>query len=371
LKIVYASSLHRGGPVSHLRAVVPWVAKEGVEVSVVCADDTVAASFRRNGIDVRVAPLAHKLDLKGARAFGRLLDGADVVHTHDRRTGLLVRTQARLQGAAVIHTLHGLPEEFAAEVGRDAPSSPPGVSPLRRAWLTHGYMRIESALGGLGVVVVPSEAMRDYLVRRGFPAGRLRVVRHGVALPSAEPQPVREGKPLVVGVASSLEYWKGVDLLVEACGRLGDSVRLEIYGDGSARADLQRRAGRLGVDAHFHGWVDDVPAILPGLDVLVVPSRAENAPLAILEAMAAGVPVVATRVGGVPELVEDGESGLLVEPENVDALGRGIDALARDPALRARLARGGRNRVATSFRPEDAARSLVALYEQVVAGEAR
>jgi glycosyltransferase involved in cell wall biosynthesis len=371
MKILYASSLHRGGPVSHLREVVPWVAQEGVDVTVVCADDSVAASFRGNGIDAYVSPLAHKLDVAGTRAFGRLLGDADIVHTHDRRTGLLVRTQARLRGSAVVHTLHGLPEEIAAEVGRTAPPSPPGVSRARSAWLTYGYLRIESTLGRLGVVVVPSDAMRGHLVRRGFPAGRLRVVRHGVPIRTAAPPTARAATPLVVGVAANLEYWKGVDLLLEACSRLGNRVRLEIYGDGSMRTELERAADRLGVEAHFHGWVDDLPAALSRLDMLALPSRAENAPLVVLEAMASGLPVVAARVGGVPELIEDGESGLLVEPEDVDALARAIDSLARDRALRTRLAQRGQERVATLFRPENAARSLVALYEQIIAGGRR
>jgi glycosyltransferase involved in cell wall biosynthesis len=371
MKVLYASSLHHGGPVSHLREVVPWVVREGLDVKVVCADDGVAAFFRENGIDTWVSPLAHKLDVAGARAFGRLLGDADIVHTHDRRTGLLVRTQARVRRLAVVHTLHGLPEEIAAELGRTAPSSPPGVSRLRSAWLRSGYLRIEAALGRLGVVVVPSDAMCRYLVGRGFPAARLRVVHHGVALRTTEPSPVREETPLVVGVAGNLEYWKGVDLLVEACGRLRNRVRLEVYGDGSLRPALERTAGGLGVDAHFHGWVEDVSDVLSRLDVFTLPSRAENAPLVVLEAMASGLPVVAARVGGVPELVEDGNSGLLVEPENVDALTAAIDSLARDPSLRAQLGQRGRERVATHFRPEDAAKSLVALYEQMIAGGRR
>jgi glycosyltransferase involved in cell wall biosynthesis len=345
---------------------VPWVAREGIDVKVVCADESVAAFFRGKGIEAYVSPLAHKLDLTGARAFGRLFGNADLVHTHDRRTGLLVRTQARLRGLAVVHTLHGLPEEIAAELGRTTPSSPPGVSRLRTAWLRSGYLRLESALGRLGVVVVPSEAMRGYLVDRGFPATRVRVVHHGIALRTVEPLPTREELPLVVGVAGNLEYWKGVDLLIEACGRLGDRVRLEVYGDGGLRTELERTAERLGVDARFHGWVEDLPGVFSGLDVFALPSRAENAPLVVLEAMASGVPVVAARVGGVPELVEDGDSGLLFEPENVEALTGAIDSLMRSPSLRARLGQDGRDRIATHFRPQQAAEALVALYEQVI-----
>jgi glycosyltransferase involved in cell wall biosynthesis len=372
VKVVFASSIPYGGPVSHLRELVPWVAREGVEVAVVCGDETVAAAFRKRGIEAHVAPLRRKLDLAGARSFGRLLRDADIVHTHDRRTGLLVRTQARARGIGVLHTFHGLPEEIAAEVGRDsAPPLPPGVSSLRASWLRHGYLRLEAALAALGLVVTPSEAMGGYLVRRGLPARRVRVVRHGMATRVTAPPPVREQGPLVVAAGGIIEHWKGYDVLVEACALASEHVRLEVYGDGSLRKELALRANRLGVDSAFPGWVPDGAERLSRADVVALSSRAENAPLVLLEAMANGIPVVATRVGGVPELVEDGVSGVLVPPDDAKALAAAFDSLARDPSLRTRLGRGGLERVASRFRPEDAARSLVALYEEVAGGRRR
>lgn len=372
MKVIFASSLPHGGPVSHLLELVPWVAREGVDVEVVCADDQVAAEFRSRGVGARVAPLGSRLDLAGARLFGQMLDGARVVHTHDRRTGLLVRTQARARRIAVAHTLHGLPEEIAAEVGRkDAPPLPPGVSRLRAAWLRHGYLRLEAALGALGLVLTPSEAMRDYLVAHGMPAGRIRVVPHGMATRVGDPPPIREGGPLVVAAAGQVEHWKGFDVLVEACALASEPLRLVVYGEGSLRHELAAGAARLGVDADFPGQVPEGAERLAAADVVAVSSRAENAPLVLLEAMASGIPVVATRVGGVPELVEHGVSGLLVPPEDPSALAAAFDSLARDPSLRARLGRGGLDLVATRFRPEDAARALVAVYQELTGGERR
>jgi glycosyltransferase involved in cell wall biosynthesis len=358
VKVLYVTSIPEAGPVTHLRTLVPAVAAAGVEPHVVCATEHVAAGFRAAGIEATVVPLRHKADVAGARRIWPLLAGADVVHTHDRRSGLLVRPAARARGAAVFHTYHGLPHQVAGLVdGR-----PAEVSGAHAAWLVHGYLAMESALAMLGQVIVPSRAVARFLVAHRFPAGRLHVVPNGIDLRRSEPGPAHE--PLVVGTAAILEHRKGVDVLLDACARVDTPVRVEIFGDGSLRGDLEEQARVLGVDAQFHGRVDDVRARLEGLDIFVLPSRDENLPMALLEAMAAAVPPVATRVGGVPELVVDGESGLLVAVDDVDGLAAAIASLAHDPAHRERIARRAAQRVANEFEAEALGRRMVSLYAE-------
>jgi glycosyltransferase involved in cell wall biosynthesis len=164
----------------------------------------------------------------------------------------------------------------------------------------------------------------------------------------------------VAGVAANLEYWKGIDVLLEAARLAQSPVRLEIYGVGAEQAELERLAE--GLDANFNGFVQDP---LAGLDVLVQPSRADNLPLSILEAMASGLPVIGTRTGGIPELVIDGETGLLVEPERPEELAAALDSLAADPERRAELGRRGRERVQEHFSADGIARRTVALYEEL------
>jgi glycosyltransferase involved in cell wall biosynthesis len=362
LKVVYASSLERGGPLSHLRDLAPHVAGRGVDVTVLCASEAVAAGFRETGVEAVAVPLRHKLDLAGAARVWRHLE-ADVVHTHDRRAGLLVRPQGRARAAHVVHTLHGLPEEIALRVGRDDRPLPPGVSRARLTWLLHGYLRIESILGRLGTIVVPSEAMRRFLVQHGFASRRIHVIPSGVSILPAKTRPARE--PVVAAIAANLEYWKGIDVLLEACTHVRHPVRLEIFGDGSQRASLESRARQLRIDATFHGFVDDLRRRLDDVDMFVLPSRAENFPIAILEAMASGLPVVATRVGGVPELVADGETGLLVDPGDPRQLAAAIDRFAADPELRRALGEHGARRAAERFDPEQIAGRMVELYERL------
>ena len=365
MRVVYVSTLEGGAPVTHLKLLAPRVAAEGVDVEVVCASEAVAESFRALEVPAQAAPVGHKLDLRGGAALWRRLGEADLVHTQDRRAGLFGRLGGRLHGAGVVHTLHGMPEEIAARVGRPEAPDPPGVSRARLAWLEHGYLPLEAGLTRLGHAVAPSQAMVDFMLGHGFPASRLHVIPLGIE--PAEKADGREDGALVAGVASNLEYWKGVDVLIEAAVAMRAPVRLEVFGGGSLAGELERQANDAGVKARFHGFVPDARARLRELDVLVQPSRADNFPLAVLEAMAAGIAVVATRVGGVPELVVDGETGLIVEPEDPAALADALDSLAADPARRRELGRRGRARALDEFTPERMAHRTVALYRDLCA----
>jgi glycosyltransferase involved in cell wall biosynthesis len=366
VRVVYVSTLERGGPLSHVRDLAPAVAAAGVDVHVVVANERLANEFGVLGVDASVAAMRHKLDARGAARAWPAFAGADVVHTHDRRAGLLARPQARVRGAASVHTLHGVPEELSIRVGRTGDPVPPGVSAARIAWLRHGILRLEALLSHLGAVVVPSQALAAFLTQHGFPRGRLHVIPYGVEPGAVETRPVRD--PPVVGTAANLEYHKGIEILLAASAEVDPAVTLEIYGDGSSRAGLEAEAARLGIDARFHGFDPEFRARLSELDVFVLPTRGDNLPVSILEAMARGLPVISTRVGGIPELVEDGATGYLVEPDDVQGLGEAIGKLAADPARREAFGRAGAEKLAREFSATSVANRMLELYERVAAG---
>jgi glycosyltransferase involved in cell wall biosynthesis len=357
MRVIYVSSIARGGPLSHLLDLAPYVAEAGADVTVLCSSEDVARVFRRAGVQARATPLRHMLDLVGGARVHRELRGADIVHTHDRRAGLLARPAARLRGAVAVHTLHGLPEGFESYVGRDDLRLPAGPARLRLA--------AEAALSRLGTTVTPSAAMARILIRNGFPRQRLRVIPHGIVVRRPEPPPPRS--PVVVGTAANLERFKGVDVLIDACGQIGSPVVLEVFGDGSLRTELERQAARCGVDARFHGWVPNLRRRLEDIDIFVLPTRGDNLPMSILEAMALALPVVSTRVGGVPELVADGETGILVSPGDPRELGAAIARLVADPDLRAAFGRAGAQRVAECFDVRKVAGQLIELYRELAA----
>ena len=178
-------------------------------------------------------------------------------------------------------------------------------------------------------------------------------------------EPGDRHEPFRVATAGNLEHWKGVDILLEACALVDTSLHLDVFGDGSLRPELQRHAARLGVDATFHGWVTNVLDRLCEADLFVLATRGESFGIAVLEAMSVALPVVATRTGGLPELVADGETGFLVEPEDVPGFAAAIDRVARDDELRLRLGRAAAARVGQRFEAGAVARELVELYRRL------
>ena len=147
------------------------------------------------------------------------------------------------------------------------------------------------------------------------------------------------------------------------------SARATVVGDGPQREDVADEIRRLGAEGtvDLAGERDDVADVLAAADVFVLPTLSEGLPMSVLEAMAAGLPVVAAAVGGVPELVDDGETGLLVPPGRPDALAAALGRLAADPALRRRLGAAGRRRAEAHFDIEACRRAHVELYRELLA----
>ena len=354
MRVVYVSTLARGGPVSHLRDLAPAVAAAGIDVHVICAAPALAADLHANEIPTTILRIDSKLDVRGAAALWEPLRGADVVHTQDRRAGLFGRLAGRARHAGVVHTLHGVPERVALELGSHAQ--------MRASVPDRGRLRAEGLLARLGTVVIPSQALADLVVRRGFPRDRIRVIPSGVTVQRSAAAPRRN--PAVIGTAATLDHHKGIDVLLEACALLTTPVTVAIFGDGPARAELEALAARLGVAATFHGFVDDYRGRITELDLFVLPTRGDNLPVAILEAMARTVPVVATRVGGIPEVIVHGESGLLVPPDDPAALADACGRVLASEELRTALAEGGVRRVEAQFTLADVARATVGLYRE-------
>jgi glycosyltransferase involved in cell wall biosynthesis len=187
-------------------------------------------------------------------------------------------------------------------------------------------------------VIAVSSAIRNALVGAyGVPPGRVDVLLPATTTPTAVARCGTGAPGGVVGVVGRLVPEKGVDVFLGAAALVTSvvpSARFVVIGDGPLRAALEERVDSLGLRGAvtFTGFRPDAPQLIAGLDVLVVPSRSDGSPLVVCEAMAAGIPVVASRVGGLPDLVAHGDSGLLVRPEDVEDLARTLVSLLMDPA---------------------------------------
>lgn len=231
-------------------------------------------------------------------------------------------------------------------------------------------------------VICVSEAVRQVALRReGLDPGRVVVVPNGVPLAVPAPDRARGARAelgysdrhLVVGMVSNLNRAiKGVPYFLDAVPLIARAVpeaRFVVFGTGRDEPALRADARERGLDPvlQFAGFRSDIDRFYPALDISVLTSLSEGLSIAILESMNHGIPVVATRVGGNPELVVEGETGFLVPPRNPEAFAERVTALLRDPALRHRLGAAGRRRVEERFDIRTAARRYLAVYDEVLA----
>jgi glycosyltransferase involved in cell wall biosynthesis len=202
-------------------------------------------------------------------------------------------------------------------------------------------------------IVANSQAAADLLRAERVPARRIAVVPNGIEVGARPPRD--RSRPLRRAITvANLRPEKGHDVLIDAVaarGREWPDLEFQIVGDGPCRRSLEERARVRGVSGRFHfaGERLDVLSLLSEADLFVLPSRTEALSNAVMEAMAAGLPVIATGVGGTPELIEDGVSGWLVAPGAPDALGDAISAALADPGRAAAMGRAARARIETRY----------------------
>jgi glycosyltransferase involved in cell wall biosynthesis len=215
-------------------------------------------------------------------------------------------------------------------------------------------------------IVANCQAGADRLRREGVPRAKIAVVPNGIAISIAHTMRRADWRPRIVVVAN-LRPEKGHDVLLDAAAlvvREFPDIRIDFVGGGTERAALEARTSRLGLGGvvSFRGHIDDVPSALAEADLFVLPSRSEAFPNAVLEAMAAGLPIVATRVGGVPELVDDGRTGLLVPPGSAAELARRLCELLSQPALAARLGQAAQREAKSRYSFDRMVASFESIY---------
>jgi glycosyltransferase involved in cell wall biosynthesis len=318
---------------------------------------------RADGIPVHLLSVRRTYQVGKAVRLARLLhrEQADVLHTHTlAAANVLGRVSARLAGVPVISHLH--------------------IENLFRRATRPLLRRLDNTTARLCArLVAVSEDTRRAYERQGYPEHRIEVVLNGVELDARGAAAdlrselgIPPGAPLVGEVARLCDV-KGQRELIEAIASVPEArlvlVGADLERDGAFEAELRREADRLGVRDRvvFAGRRDDVGGLLGQLDVVALPSWTEGLPLVLLEAMARGRAVVATSVGGTPEAVTDGETGLLVPPRDPEALAQAIRRLLADPDLRGRLGDAGRRRVAERFSADAMCRRVLELYDEVVA----
>lgn len=299
-------------------------------------------------------------DLDSWRCFYQLLRKVRpaLLHIHGFKAFLIGRHAAGLARVPVLVTVHNYP----AHRGGDA--------------LLPSFMRLSGAAETRFIAV--SHALARELAAWGIAPERIKVIHNGI-----DPQPFQQaGKQrkaiiesdgtMVVGTAARMAPQKGLQYLVYAAAWLAGrypQMRFVIAGEGPEQPALQELARRMGLSGRllFPGFSRNIPVTLAQIDIFVLPSLTEGLSITLLEALAAGCAVVATHVGGIPEIVEHGVTGLLVPPASAGALAGAVAALADNPCLRRSFAQAGRKQVMEKFTVDKMLLQTGSVYESLLA----
>lgn len=280
----------------------------------------------------------------------------DLVHTHSTEAGIIGRFAATLVDIPVVHTVHGVP--FASD---------------RNDLLERFVLSCERAAARrTDQLIANADAIaEDYLFRGIGDPDQYTTVYSGIHLDAfrdvtAAPDITGDGVRIVM--VGRLADGKGFEDLLAAVGRLEqDRISVYLVGDGPLRDDLQHQIRQRGLSdtVQMLGYHDDIPAILATCDVFVLPSYREGTPRVITEAMASGLPVIATDIAGIPEQVEDGTNGILIQPGEIGELVTALERLVESKSLREEFGTASRDRV-ERFSVETMLSDLDAVYRKVL-----
>jgi glycosyltransferase involved in cell wall biosynthesis len=325
-----------GGAEKVLVDIAVGLPREFTSIGVMMCESWTGKELARHGIPVAVMPLQRSFDAGWPLRFARFVreNKVDVVQSHEFTANVYATAGARLAGVPIVCTTHG-----------------------KNYWPHALYRRAAyrwAARNSRAFVAVSNDLGRFVSGTLGIPEDRVRIIRNGIDISvyrrDADARArvraelgVSESEPLLLACGELTEV-KGHEILLRAAQQVAATrpdVVVAIAGDGPLREHLEALPAALGITSNvrFLGFRRDVPHLLSAADVFVMPSLSEGLPLAILESMAVGVPIVATGVGGIPELIRPSETGWLVQPRSPDELGRALLEAISNPQLRQKMAK--------------------------------
>ncbi len=321
--------------------------------------DLLERRAERSSMPVHIVHERSALDPTGPAALARLVRAGrfDVVHTHDYKSNTLARVLLAAGHYRIVATAHGYNQTSRRE--------------------GYYYALERMLLRRADAVICPSKTLAGTLASHGVSRRKLHVIPNGIEIDRWPFRPRRHRSgPLRVLYVGRLSPEKNVGGLLDACGILldrGRQLAVDIAGEGPQADWLVHHAEGKDLASHVNwlGVRDDVPDLMARADVLVNPSHTEAMPNTVLEALASGLPVIATDVGATGELVRNEYTGLLIPPDDTHTMSRAIACLDDDPSLAQSMAFRGRNRVERDFNFAVRMAHVVALYRGVLAAARR
>lgn len=317
------------------------------------------SALKARGIPVDILPLERSFDFRWPGRLARLIQDRDIhlIQSHEFTTNCYATAAARMAGIPIVCTVHG-----------------------KNYYPDRLYRRIATrwAAKNAGAFVSVSHDLSRFLTDRiGIPAARIHTIHNGADLARfATPEKRRAQTRKALGIpadrfvcitVAALFEVKAHKVLIDAAARLSAKaphITFLLVGEGPLEAQLKTQAGQLNVDdtVRFAGFRRDIPDLLSAADLFVLPSYSEGLPVSVIEAAAAGLPVVASRVGGLSEIVEEDVTGNLVPAGDADALARAILGMAEAPSRARRMANAGQRAVRERFGMEQMIGAYTRLY---------
>lgn len=319
----------------------------------------VAEQAQARGVPAEIFHCTGRLDFHTIVTLRRWLvsTGVDVLHTHGYKSGFYAAGALWRHSTGWVTTCH---------TGTDQPES----TPFLRAYDALNRFLLRRA----DRVVAVSPAVAACLLEQGVASSRLATIANGLDADRFQ-RPHREWEDAprgvqVVGIVGRLILEKGPYVLLEAAARIVCEIPQTLFvfvGDGPERAELERTAAQLGLSDHvrFAGERSSMPEVYASFDVFALPSFSEGMPMTVLEAMAAGLPIVATTVGAVPSLLEPAGCGLLCPPGDAAALATALLRILRNGAFAQRLGAAAQQHLRAHYSAETMARKYLVVYEEV------
>jgi glycosyltransferase involved in cell wall biosynthesis len=312
---------------------------------------------RRRGISVRMVHCRGRADWRAVRQIKEYIreDAVNVVHTHGYKADLYGYFAAKNEGKPIIATCHNW-------VGGTAAL---GI-----------YNRLDRmVLKRFSAVAAVSDGVKERLLESGIPTEKIKLIPNGIdvqAFERAEALPeLRSSERKVIGVVARLDLQKGFEYLLAAVREFkifSHDLKIVIVGEGPDRQAIEQMIERYGLrdTVLLAGQQSNMPGVYAAMDIFVLPSLNEGLPMTVLEAMAASKPVIATRVGAIPRVIEDDRTGLLVNPGDTAGLRDAIARLLGDANLCRRMAAQAHEWVARHFTADAMARQYRSMYEEVL-----
>lgn len=379
MRILHVIRPAEGGMKGHLVSLVTGLRDLGCTVEIACPGNSLMTTeLMEKGLTVHpvtlVGPLNPAKDMVCISEIKRIIDQGnyDLVHFHGSKAGLVGRVAAVLAGCKnTVVTAHNF------VIYEEVPIAKKIVFRYGESLLS----RVTSK-----IITVSRALKHDLVLNYKITPEKIVPIYNGIDLAKYDQLPSRDlarefygikPETLVIGTVARMAPQKGLKYLIDAAAKIcnhsngtSPDILFVIAGDGPLKPELERFAVDIGVrdKVLFPGYIDDINGLFACLDIFVIPSIAEGLSITTIEAMAAGLPVIASRVGGLPELVTEGVTGLLIQPRNTTALAIAINSLVNDRGMRVQLGANGKIFARDRFSIENMVEQTIKVYQTVIAG---